>query len=383
MIITVEKILSLHNFLLIPSNTMPELLHLAKQLSSNYPWATAPFIISAPMRVMSGPALAVAVSRAGGLGFIGPGLKTQNVIKDLEEASNLIQKSPITGTTRLSSNSQTLPVGIGFQLWADDIDTASSAIKRFKPCAAWLFAPRNGQTDIDVWSRRLRDASPETSIWVQIGTVAEARGIVESSEKPDVIVVQGAEAGGHGRAHDGMGLISLLPEIADVLAARGVDIPLVAAGGIADGRGAAAAFALGASGVAMGTRFLATHEARIAHGYQAEILRASEGGTSTTRTQLYNHLRGTFGWPEEYSPRTIINRSFVEFQAGRSFEELKVAHDEAVKKGDEAWGPEGRTATYAGAAIGLVKEVKPAEEVVRDVRGFVEGVFGEGGRMKL
>ncbi|KAL3449160.1 hypothetical protein BJX65DRAFT_45153 [Aspergillus insuetus] len=362
---------------------MAQLLHLAKKLSSNYPWTSKPLIISAPMRVMSGPALAVAVSRAGGLGFIGPGLKTQNVIKDLEEVSNLIQNSPIIGATRLSSSSQTLPVGIGFQLWADDIDTASSAMKRFKPCAAWLFAPRNGQTDIDTWSRRFREASPETSIWVQIGTVAEARSIVESSEKPDVIVVQGAEAGGHGRANDGMGLISLLPEIADLLAAGGVDIPLVAAGGIADGRGAAAAFALGASGVAMGTRFLATHEARIAHGYQAEILRASEGGASTTRTQLYNHLRGTFGWPEQYSPRTIINRSFVEFSAGRSFEELKVAHDEAVKKGDEAWGPEGRTATYAGAAIGLVKEVKAAEEVVKDVRGYVEGVFGEGRRVGL
>jgi nitronate monooxygenase len=332
---------------------------------------------------MSGPALAVAVSRAGGLGFIGPGLKTQNVTKDLEEASNLIRKSPILGAQRAPSSPQTLPVGIGFQLWADDIDTASSAIKRFKPCAAWLFAPRNGQTDIHTWSRRFREASPQTSIWVQIGTVAEAQSIVESTEKPDVIVVQGAEAGGHGRAHDGMGLISLLPEIADVFAARGVDIPLVAAGGIADGRGAAAAFALGASGVAMGTRFLATNEARIAHGYQAEILRASEGGVSTTRTHLYNHLRGTFGWPEEYSPRTIINRSFVDFQTGRSFEELKVAHDEAVKKGDEAWGPEGRTATYAGAAIGLVKEVKAAEEVVKDVREFVEGVSGKGRRAKL
>ncbi|CEL02019.1 hypothetical protein ASPCAL01594 [Aspergillus calidoustus] len=362
---------------------MPQLLHLAKKLSSSYPWTSSPLIISAPMRVMSGPALAVAVSRAGGLGFIGPGLKTQNVIKDLEEASNLIRTSPTLNTDRSSSHSQTFPVGIGFQLWADDINIASSAIRRFKPCAAWLFAPRNGQTDLDTWSRRFREASPQTRIWVQIGTVAEARSIAESSEKPDVIVVQGAEAGGHGRAHDGMGLISLLPEIADVLAARGVDIPLVAAGGIADGRGAAAAIALGASGVAMGTRFLATHEARIAHGYQAEIIRASEGGASTTRTQLYNHLRGTFGWPEEYSPRTIINRSFVEFQAGRSFEELKEAHDEAVKRGDEAWGPEGRTATYAGAAIGLVRRVQGAEEVVRETRGFVAGVFGEAGAAKL
>ncbi|KAL2828337.1 hypothetical protein BJY01DRAFT_228509 [Aspergillus pseudoustus] len=361
---------------------MSQILHLTKSLTLRYPWASSPLIIAAPMRVMSGPALAVAVSRAGGLGFIGPSLKTQDVARDLEEAKNLIEQSKALQAAR-SSTSQTLPVGIGCQVWTDDLETAASVIAKYRPCAAWLFAPRNGQTDLDNWSRAIRAASPSTHIWIQIGTVSEARAILASTEKPDVIVVQGAEAGGHGRATDGIGFISLLPEIADLLAAQNFSIPLVAAGGIADGRGAAASFALGASGVAMGTRFLATAEARIARGYQNEILRASEGGASTTRTQLYNHLRGTFGWPEAYSPRTIINRSFVEFQAGRSFEELKVDHDEAVKKGDEAWGPQGRVATYAGASIGLVKEVKPAEEVVNELKGFVLGVFGEGVRSSL
>ncbi|KAL2811999.1 inosine monophosphate dehydrogenase [Aspergillus granulosus] len=356
---------------------MSQLFHLAKTLSAGYPWISSPLIVGAPMRVMSGPALAVAISRAGGLGFIGPGLKTQDILRDLDEASSLIQQSKIFQIARLST-SPTLPVGIGFQVWTDDLDIAASAIAKYQPCAAWLFAPRNGQPDLDIWSRRIRSASPHTHIWVQIGTVAEARTLLAGTEQPDVIVVQGAEAGGHGRASDGIGLISLLPEIADTLAARNSAIPLVAAGGIADGRGAAAALALGASGVAMGTRFLATPEARIARGYQAEIVRASEGGVSTTRTQLYNHLRGTYGWPEEYSPRTIINRSFMEFQEGRSFEQLKGDHDEALKRGDEGWGPEGRLATYAGASVGLVKEVKGAEEIVRDIKGFVETVFGEG-----
>ncbi|PYH31520.1 nitronate monooxygenase [Aspergillus neoniger CBS 115656] len=338
---------------------MPRLQNLAPNLSRLYPWTTSPLIVSAPMRVMSGPALAVAVSRAGGLGFVNNAI--QNIAADLEQASSLISSSALKTTP-----SPHLPIGVGFLLWADDLDTAVDAIQKYKPCAVWLYAPPNGQADLDVWSRGIRAASPGTQIWIQIGTLSEARSILKSTEKPDVVVVQGAEAGGHGRAKDAMGLISLLPEVADAMA--GSQIPLFAAGGIADGRGAAAALCLGASGVVMGTRFLAASETRIARGYQQEVVRAEDGAVGTTKTLLYNHLRGTFGWPEEYMPRTVINRSWVEHLAGKGFEELKVLHDEAAKQGDQAWGPEGRLATYAGASIGLVHEVKDAESIVREVR---------------
>ncbi|KAI0101419.1 inosine monophosphate dehydrogenase [Hypoxylon sp. NC0597] len=343
---------------------------MASKLLSRYPWATFPFIVSAPMRVMSGPALAVAVSRAGGLGFIGPGVKTQDTAGDLEEASKLINKTRISSSLRnaFPSTDSLLPVGIGFQVWADDVNVAVANIEKFKPCAAWLYAPRKGPEELEDWSRRIRRAFPETQIWIQIGTLGEAKQFLKSSEKdrPDVVVVQGAESGGHGRAKDGMGLMSLFPEVADAMA--GSQIPLLAAGGIADGRGVAAALCLGASGAVMGTRFLATNEARINRGYQNEILRASDGAVSTTRTLLYNHLRGTYGWPAEYSPRTIINKSYIEQQAGVPFEELKTRHDEALKLGDSGWGPEGRLATYAGASVGLIREVRDAGEIVREVR---------------
>ncbi|GLB10808.1 hypothetical protein AtubIFM57258_007220 [Aspergillus tubingensis] len=346
---------------------MPRLQNLAPNLSRLYPWTTSPLIVSAPMRVMSGPALAVAVSRAGGLGFVNNAI--QNIAADLEQASSLISSSALKITP-----SPHLPIGVGFLLWADDLDTAVETIQKYKPCAVWLYAPPNGQADLDTWSRAIRAASPGTQIWIQIGTLSEARSILKSAEKPDVVVVQGAEAGGHGRAKDAMGLISLLPEVADEMA--GSQIPLFAAGGIADGRGAAAALCLGASGVVMGTRFLAVSETRIARGYQQEVVRAEDGAVGTTKTLLYNHLRGTFGWPEEYMPRTIINRSWVEHLAGKGFEELKVLHDEAAKEGDQAWGPEGRLATYAGASIGLVHEVKDAESIVREVREQVLERFG-------
>lgn len=320
------------------------------------------------MRVMAGPALAVAVSRAGGLGFLGPGAKTQDTADDLKKASSLIRGARASSATfsTIPTTESYLPIGVGFQLWADDIHVALAAIEKHKPCTAWLFAPRQGPKEFDNWSGRIRQASPETQIWLQIGTLKEAKQLLLNSEKPDGIVVQGTEAGGHGRAKDGMGLMTLLPEISDAM--TGSQIPLFAAGGIADGRGVAAALCLGASGVVMGTRFLAASEARISRGYQNEVVRASDGAASTTRTLLYNHLRGTFGWPEEYSPRTIINKSFVEEQEGRSFEDLKKLHDEAAKAGDSGWGPEGRLATYAGASIGLIHDVKDAEDIVRGVQ---------------
>ena len=337
---------------------------MAAKLLSRYPWASRPFIVSAPMRVMSGPSLAMAVSGAGGLGFTGPGIKTKDMIVDLEEVSTLMNKA--RAFDAFHSTHSLLPVGVGFQLWGEDIDVAVDNVERFKPCAAWLYAPREDPEEFGHWSRRIRQASPRTQIWIQIGTLGEAKHILKNPVKPDVVVVQGTEAGGHGRAKDGMGIMTLFPEIADAMSSS--QIPLLAAGGIADGRGVAAAQCLGASGSVMGTRFLASSQARISRGYQNEIIRATDGAVSTTRTLLYNHLRGTFGWPAEYSPRTIINKSHVEHLAGSAFEELKARHDEALTMGDSGWGPEGRLATYAGASVGLIHEVKDAGDIVRDVR---------------
>ncbi|OJJ88754.1 nitronate monooxygenase [Aspergillus glaucus CBS 516.65] len=333
--------------------------------STNFPWVKKPLLANAPMAMSAGPALAVAVSQAGGLGFIGPAMDASGTEQNLSTAAKAIRESESLSSL-LPSGHPTLPVGVGFLLWKDELQTALSAVASHKPCAAWLYAPRNGQQELDEWMQGIRGASPETQVWIQIGTVAEARSIVESAHRPDVVVVQGAEAGGHGRAKDGMGLITLLPEVADVFMGHG--IPLIAAGGIADGRGAAAAICLGTNGVVMGTRFLASTEARISKGYRDAVVQATEGAVNTTRTLLYNHLRGTYGWPEPFSPRTVTNRSWEDHVAGVSFDELKRLHDEAQAKGDAGWGPEGRLATYAGAGVGLVGEVLDAGEIVERVR---------------
>ncbi|EHK97601.1 Inosine monophosphate dehydrogenase (IMPDH) [Glarea lozoyensis ATCC 20868] len=339
---------------------------MAKRLLSNFSWMTSPYIVAAPMRIMSGPELAVAVSKAGGLGFIGPGAKPEDTVKDLAVARKLLEAMSVTTRPASSTLKSIIPVGIGFQLWNGDINAAVIAVQKYTPCAAWLFAPRDGQKDLDHWIKTLRDASPATQIWIQVGTLQEAVEAARSKFRPEVLVVQGDEAGGHGMAKNCLGLMALLPEIADALKDSGIS--LFAAGGIADGRGVAAALALGASGVALGTRFLASSEARISKGYQNEIVRANNGGTSTVRTTLYNQLRGTHGWPEKYSPRGIVNRSWHEHQANVDFDILKERHDDAAKKGDSGWGPEGRLATYAGASVGLIHDVRKAGEIVKSLQ---------------
>jgi len=348
-------------------------LTLRKALSASYPWTTHPLIIGAPMRVFSGPESATAITLSGGIGFIGPGLQPSSTASDLQTAKSLLSSSssPSTHTAgELEKDEGALPVGVAFQLWNGNLESATEAVAEYRPVAAWLFAPRNGQTETDEWARALRGASSGIKIWLQVGTVQEAVEAARSDTPPDVLVIQGAEAGGHGRAEDGVGVLTLLPEVADRLAGMGKNnIPLVAAGGIIDGRGVVAALGVGAAGAAMGTRFLAAKEARISKGYQDEVVRAGDGAVNTVRTHLYNHLRGTFGWPEQWSPRTIVNKSWEEHKSGVSFDELKKRHDEALKRGSSAWGPDGRTATYAGAGIGLVKTVKGAGEIVEEVRG--------------
>ena len=331
-----------------------------------YPWTSKPLIVLAPMRPVSGPHLAVAVSRAGGLGFINPNGTHQGIIDDFEDVKKLLEAQD-TSSDALSkfASGGLLPVGIGFIVWRDDKQVALSTVEKYRPVAVWLFAPRTGQEELDEWISELRNVSPQTQIWIQVGTLGEATAAANSSSPPDVLVIQGTEAGGHGRTSDGLSIVTLFPEVANAI--RGSGIPLIATGGIADGRGVAAALSLGAAGVALGTRFIAATEARVKKGYQRAVLDAKDGAKSTVRTTIYNQLRGT-NWPEQYSPRGVTNRTWDDFQAKVPYEELKKAFDESTKAGDEGWGIEGRQPTYAGAGVGLVDTVADAETIVNNLR---------------
>ncbi len=176
--------------------------------------------------------------------------------------------------------------------------------------------------------------------------------------------MQGSDAGGHGTA-GAAGIITLLPEVSDTLSEKGFGhIPLVAAGGISDGRGVAAAMALGAQGVVLGTRFIACTEAEVSLEYQNDVLAASDGGQSTVRNVFFDELRGPNDWPEYMDGRGIRDEALADHEGGMSLEENRRIYKELAGKGDRS-----RVTRYAGTGVGLVREVLGAREIVEGLRG--------------
>ena len=187
---------------------------------------------------------------------------------------------------------------------------------------------------------------------IQVTTLAEARQAVDLGA--DVIVAQGTEAGGHG-ARRGWSTLAFVPVVADLAA----PVPVLAAGGIADGRGLAAALALGASGALIGTRFLATTEALIDRAEQQAIIDA--GGEDTERDAVLDIARGS-RWPREYTARTL-HHPFHDAWRDREDEldasaEAKAAYRRGVTSGELP------RPVWASQAIDLITSLRPAADVV-------------------
>jgi nitronate monooxygenase len=339
-------------------------------ITQDYPWTASPLIVSAPMARVAKPTLAVAVSKAQGLGFIAAGYTSDNLEELLQEATELFSDSKTTG----SDESTVLPVGVGFITWSASLQTAIPAIKKYRPCAVWLFAPPTGYQDLVPWAIEIRAAtSQKTKIWVQIGSVADAIQVARIVA-PDVLVVQGSDAGGHSQAR-GASVVTLVPEVADKIGTEiqrpdGKSMQLIAAGGICDGRGVAAAANLGAQGCVLGTRFLASPESLISQAYQNEILRASDGGVTTVRTTIYDTVRDINGWPDKYNGRGLINQTYMDYIRGMPKEENKELYLQAMEEDGQGYGPKGRLTTYAGTGVGLVNHVMAASDIVTSVRNL-------------
>jgi nitronate monooxygenase len=309
--------------------------------------------------------LDIFLRHTGGIGFIGAGTDVSELESHLQKATTLLNSTSLP-------TSSTLPIGIGFINWGASLGATDPLIQQYRPSAVWFFAPRS-LAALQTWTTETRNASPGTKIWVQIGSVEEAINTLTIG--PDVLVVQGTDAGGHGRTR-GAGIVPLFPEVHDAVHTRGSEhggkVPiLLAAGGIVESRTAASALVLGASGVVLGTRLLASHEANISAGYQNTILNTFDGGQTTVRTKVYDELRGTTGWAETHNARGVINKSYTDWEQGMELEENKALYEKEMKKGDEGWGVGARMTTYAGSGVGLIKTVMPAGEIVKSVR---EGV---------
>jgi enoyl-[acyl-carrier protein] reductase II len=192
----------------------------------------------------------------------------------------------------------------------------------------------------------------------QVHTVSQARRAAESGV--DVIIAQGAEAGGQGMAL-GVGAMALIPQVADA-----VDpIPVLAAGGVADGRGLAAALVLGAQGANVGTRFLATEEATADEGWKRTILQAES--EDAVRFEVWEGIFPPAGGAYATVPR-VLRTPFVEGWSGRTQE----ARMEAERLREEVLSAiRGRTThellPFTGQTAGLVHDILPAGEIVEEM----------------
>jgi enoyl-[acyl-carrier protein] reductase II len=179
----------------------------------------------------------------------------------------------------------------------------------------------------------------------------------------DVVAAQGTEAGGHTGE---IGTLALVPQVVDA-----VKIPVVAAGGIVDGRGVVAALALGAQGAVIGTRFIATPEATAARQYREALVRAEQD--ETVRTRCYSGkplraLRNPYIAEHEADPRKI--RPFPE--------QLMISTQRNVMA---YWQPEAdpqRMCFPAGQGVGAFREIKPAGDLLRDIVAHAERVLRQG-----
>ncbi|MDP3761802.1 MAG: nitronate monooxygenase [Ramlibacter sp.] len=307
-------------------------------------------ILQAPIGSMASPELAAAVCEAGGLGQLSFTWKNAGQQESDMEKMRLLTKRNW---------------GANFVLDFPVEEQLARALDRGVGLVSFFWGDG---------SEHLPSITLAGAVSAQVvGTVDEARRAADAGF--DIVVAQGAEAGGHVRGT--MGTLALVPQVVDAVS----PLPVVAAGGIADRRGVAAAFALGAAGVWVGTRFLAAREADVHPVYRDEVLRAT--GDRAIRCEAFD-----IGWPA--APHRVLVNSTVRAwtNAGRPRaphrpgEAQQVAlrpdgsgisryHFAAPHSGMS--GDVEAMALYAGEGVGLVREVEPAATIVADLaRGIPE-----------
>lgn len=309
---------------------MPLTTRLTKRFALRHP------IVLAPMDYVADVTLATAVARAGGLGLLGGGYG------DREWLVQQFKELDAAGHPRM---------GCGFITWsmARQPELLDMVLER-KPEAVFLsFA------DPAPFADRIKASG--ASLICQVGSVEHARRALDVGA--DVLAAQGTEAGGHGLVS--RATFSLVPEVVDLVSSRGSDAMVLASGGVADGRGLAAALALGADGVVVGTRFWASAEAAVPPAAQRASLPLS--GDDTIRQHVFDLVRAK-DWPAGYTGRVIAN-DFVTSWHGRE-DELRGDLDTMTQRYRTALEEDDYDIANVtvGESIGLVHRVQLVDEIV-------------------
>ena len=302
-------------------------------------------IIQAALGGATCPSLAAAVSNAGGLGML---------VLSRTELDAMRQQ--IRETRALTSR----PFGVNLNLlWPQDERLAVCLDEGVPVISFFWCEPTRALVE--------RAHAGRAIVLHTIDSAAAARRVVDLGV--DVVVAQGWEAGGHVRGE--IATMPLIPCVVDAVA----PVPVVAAGGIADGRGLAAALVLGAAGAWIGTRFLASEEAAIHPRYRELLLRAKE--TDTVFTKLFDG-----GWPDA-PHRVLRNKTFTAWEAagcpspgtrpgegeevGRLPTGKPVSRYQSYTPGANVEGDVDAMSLWAGQSVGLVSRVQPAAAIVREI----------------
>ncbi|KUM63317.1 hypothetical protein ACN42_g3780 [Penicillium freii] len=336
-----------------------------------FPHTTAPFIANAPMLGFTDAGLATAVTKAGGFGFIGGGFDFRSESTQLLGLdTQLANARSILGLT----DGSPLPLGVGFITFRPDgfIDNTIPIFQKHRVGAVWLSFPQADADHLPIIKaiQKARESSDwDIKIFVQVGTIKAAEEALKQGV--DVLVVQGTDAGGHQWAQ-GASLISLLPEVRDLLSkAQDTTTAILAAGGIVDGRGCVAALGLGADGIVMGTRFVATSECPAPFEMKQTIISGRDGGASTVKSTRHDVFQSTDVFPRQYDGRAITGVSYEDSLNGVSDEEIIRRYDAAREAGEHQ-----RRTVWAGASIGSINAVVSVEHVVQSTQQEVKLILG-------
>lgn len=302
-------------------------------------------ILLAPMGVMAGGRLAAAVTNAGGLGIIGAGYG---------DAEWIERQFAAAADTR---------VGCGFITWSMARDPKLLEQVLAKQPAVLMLS--------------FGELEPHASIIKAHGVplICQVQGMKYLREAvdagADIIVAEGCEAGGHSGHR---GLFTLVPEAADYLAQHSPDTVLVAAGGVGDGRGLAAALMLGADGVLVGTRFIAATESEAPEGFRQAIIRAD--GDATLKSNSVDVVRKRY-WPNAEFVVRVLKNDFVTAWHGRE-RELEKSIDVEFERFWDAFraGDADNSGVLMGEVSGIIQDALPAAEIIKKMIAQASALLG-------